>query len=143
LHGLLALGSISELNEGANVASAQAASERQAVLTYDFARSDIVDPALDLSRVQRRPDMHRLSNKHHSKSMSADTTDRSTPGPSPSFRSPLGRADATQVSQTRLSNSQIPTWTPSDQVIAIDQSLELLKFYRYHIAPWVRRIRSS
>lgn len=101
---------------------------------YDFAMDSNIDPALDNRRLQDRPELHR-SGVGQSSALGFGT-DHSTPGPStrllnfelPTSLDRLHNAD----SDTLLSSEGTPA-----QAVSVDSSMELLKYYRYNIAPWL------
>lgn len=138
LHGLLALGSTSGMHEGAGFFPTSDANVRQAISIHDFANSDAVDPTSGDNHEQR-PDLHRIETGHQSNSTSISTTEQTALDPSLESDNYIRPITSNQIPETTNSNLSKPTWTPSSDLIQVDQSMELLKFYRYHIAPWVRQ----
>jgi hypothetical protein len=126
LRGLLALGGT---NTGAKSVPTPDASEQEAISTFDFGNNENVDPALDDGSVQRSPDLNRNVTGHKSNSSITDIEQRDTPV---TLTIPFsGITDVVPVT---------PIWQHAGRSVSADQRLELLRFYRYYIAPWVRRM---
>ncbi|KAF9690585.1 hypothetical protein EKO04_011463 [Ascochyta lentis] len=135
LHGLLALGSTS----GAAVTSpplAPVVAEEQAVSIYDFATNDRTNSALDSSTVQIRSDMHRTEIERQS-TQSFSTISPSTPNFSPRFENFEGCESLARAYEISNSDPSIPARTHVTDTVAATRGLELLKLYRYQIAPWL------
>lgn len=133
LHGLLALGSTTSTIQGAEVPQAAADDGDKAISMYDFATNTNIDPAPNMC-FQDRPELHQAESGQSS--ALGFGTDHSTPDPStrlPNFGIP--------TSLDRLHNADSGTLMSSEgtpaQAVSVDSSMELLKYYRYNIAPWL------
>lgn len=123
---MIALGSASKTNQGTDIAPAPAISENQEVSTFDFVRSNDEIPSSHDVGLQWRPEVYRTGSEYPS-TLSFGSVLPGTPDPSNFHNSqePLS-ADATVPS----------TDSPADTVAAGHRT-ELLKFFRYNIAPWL------
>ncbi|KAF2621496.1 hypothetical protein BU25DRAFT_236335 [Macroventuria anomochaeta] len=134
--GLLALGFTSGTAQGADFFVVPSVREKHAVSTFDFARDDNLDPTLNGNSLERRPGVHRTETGHQS-TLSFDTIGHSMPGPSPGFQNFRGSEDLNRIHGAPNSNAMIPAGGHPAHAVAAGRDLELLKFYRYNIAPWL------
>lgn len=124
LHDRLALGSTSTTNHDVDIAHALAIGEDREVSTFDFAQSNDVARSSDESNLQWRPEVHRRESAH----LSYGTIGRSTPDPS------LSSHELRRPPNPGITNTSKPSSANVEEAV---QSFELLKFYRYTIAPWL------
>ncbi|KAJ8117695.1 hypothetical protein OPT61_g1164 [Boeremia exigua] len=135
LHGLLALGSTSDTTPGTDLRQMSTVGAEQAVSTFDFARDIHADSARILTNRQRRPRVHRTDTERSSL-MGFDMTSQGTPGPSPSLSSFEASANSNHFYDTG-SSTFIPDDEYSGRAVPANSSIELLKLYRYKIAPFL------
>lgn len=135
LHGLLALGSTSNIGQGANPPQSSAIEPEQGVSMFDFATDSNVNPTLSRGPTQERPDLDRTETVQSSL-LGYDVTSHGTSGPSPSLPSFEAFTDVNKARGATSNTSASANKTPFRHESA-DDSLELLKFYRYNIAPWL------
>lgn len=136
LHGLLALGSTSGTIEGVAFPPGPLVDEGQAVSSYDFASSSVVEPSQNDGNVQRRPEMRRTETGHQS-SLSFNTVDYGTPGLSPSFQTSMKEDKSRHVHRVSDTSADISHETGSVTLPRVNHNLELLKFFRYQVASWL------
>ncbi|KAJ4991210.1 C6 zinc finger domain-containing protein [Stagonosporopsis vannaccii] len=135
LHGLLALGSTSGVVQEADNPQTAAVSGDQSISMFDFATNSKMDPASDSRHLQERPELRRTGTSQSS-ALGFNMTSHGTPGPSPGLlnlntSTNLNRSYDTD-SDALVSSERTPT-----QAVLADSGMELLKFYRYNIAPWL------
>lgn len=102
---------------------------------FDFATNSDVDPALNGRSLQNRPELRRAETGQSS-TLGLEMTSGGTQGPSPSIGnfgvSPKLNTPHNIGSITLASAEGVPA-----QLVSMDGEMELLKFYRYNIAPWL------
>lgn len=122
LHGLLALGSTAGAIDDSLIPVA-------AVSIHDFAESDDVDDQFESNHMESRPLAHRSETRQLS-AQSVGMNTRHLSGTSPRFGTFTHRQGQYADTRNILETSPVPSITTSSD-------LELLRLYRYHIAPWL------
>jgi hypothetical protein len=136
LHGLLALSSTSASHPGVDFAPASTLSPDQEVSTFDFARREDAFSVQDAKSSQRRPESNQRESSHRSR-LSCGSVRRDLPDLSPEF----GKFDATGGPFHAPAAPSVDEMRPSEaspaDLGAADSAIELLKTYRYSVAPWL------
>lgn len=140
LRGLLALSGSSETNTAASNQRDPTTREEHTISTFDPASShyDVRDSAE--SGIYQRPNVHRTDTRHHSM-LSSRSMGQNEPGPSQ--QSYLSGHDQTGDLGRQEPSASVSAGSTSGPVALAGSSVELLKVYRYNIAPWLDICDSS
>lgn len=136
LHGLLALGSTSGTVEEGDAPPESEVYQDQAVSTLDFARKDTLETLQNKSHKRRLSRVRSIGTRQQ-KTQDFRTTGSCKPGSSLDFGIFGDCEDSTQTYEAPDSSETIAAGTPPVRAVPTETSLELLKFYRYHVAPWL------
>jgi hypothetical protein len=132
----MALGSTSASHPGVDHTPALLISEDREVSMFDFAGVKDATPASDANGSNRRPEAHRTQSTHRPM-LSFSNLDSGPPGPSPSFHTLDGTGGLDQFHEiSSADGTRFPKASRADSGAA-GPAIELLKTYRYNIAPWL------
>jgi len=136
LHGLLALGSTPASHPGVDFPPDTIITPDQDVSTFDFAQGEDVNSVLDANNSRRGPETYQRESTHRP-TLSFGSVSRDLPGLSPGFR----KFDVTGGSHHSHEASILEEIRSSKASQAgfgaTGSAIELLKTYRYNVAPWL------
>lgn len=136
LHGLLALGSTSVSNPDMDVAPASVNSPDQEISTFDFARGEDADPVSNAKSYQTVLETYQ-TRQAHQPALSFGGDSRSLPGLSPDFRKLDVTGDLYHSHEALIIDEERSSKDSQADLGAAGPKVELLKIYRYNIAPWL------
>lgn len=136
--GLLALGALPGDSLGLHDAGASISRGAQSIPLHDLARRDNINYDPERSGILRRSVLNRIETRSHStpslRSMSQNESNRSLQ---------LRSGGSEDLDYIHDSSTLMPEEVPPDRSMLAGNSIELLKVYRYKIAPWLDICESS